>query len=195
MARMIPESAGPETASSAELRLFERLRDDTSDDLVAFHSVAWLAPADDGRPREGEADFVLGHPKHGVLVIEVKGGRIRYEANTRRWTSIGRDGEHRIKDPFRQARRTQHLLIDALSKAKGGRNITVGHAVAFPDARVPKSNLKPDAPREIVIDGRDLSRLEERIALDLQLLARPRAGACSRERRHQPLGEHPRQFI
>src|SRR5207244_4376619 len=37
---------------------------------VAFHSVAWLTPSDDGRPREGEADFVLAHPSLGFLIIE-----------------------------------------------------------------------------------------------------------------------------
>jgi len=41
---MIPRSPREDTDSRAEVRLFECLRDDTSDDLVAFHSVAW--PAD-----------------------------------------------------------------------------------------------------------------------------------------------------
>ncbi len=42
--------------SKAELRLFKRLRDETDHDLVAFHSVAWLVPGRNGRPRQGEAD-------------------------------------------------------------------------------------------------------------------------------------------
>ena len=41
---MIPESPRDDAAGGAELRLFERLRSDTSDDLAAFHSVAWLVP-------------------------------------------------------------------------------------------------------------------------------------------------------
>src|SRR5438093_3745477 len=118
---MIPDSPRDDAESGAELKLFERLRADTSDDLVAFHSVAWLVPSDDGRPREGEADFVLAHPSHGVVVVEVKGGTIRYDAKSARWASIGREGEKAIKDPFRQVRRNEHLLIDLLEKARGTR--------------------------------------------------------------------------
>jgi hypothetical protein len=162
---MIPESPREDAESRAELRLFERLRDETSDDLVAFHSVAWLVPSDDGRPREGEADFVLAHPSHGVLVVEVKGGRIRYDAKRARWASIGKQGEHRIKDPFRQGRDSAHRLIDLIARAKGAheRKMLVGHAVAFPDVRVDDKDLKPDAPREIVIDAGDLKNLNGRI--------------------------------
>jgi hypothetical protein len=161
---MIPDTPLEETVSSAERRLFERLRDDTADDLVAFHGVAWLAPGADGKPREGEADFVLAHPRYGALVLEVKGGTVSYDAARGRWMSVGRHGEQRIKDPFAQARRSMHTLIDALEKAKGGRErrINVGYAVAFPDARVERSRLKPDAPREILIDGGDLKSLGAR---------------------------------
>jgi AAA domain len=165
MARMIPESPREDATSGAELRLFERLRDDTSDELVAFHSVAWLAPTKDGRPREGEADFVLAHPNQGVLVVEVKGGRIRYDAKVARWASIGKEGEYQIKDPFQQGRNSAHRLIDLIARAKGAgdRKILVGNAVAFPDVRVGEADLKPDAPREIVIDARDLKNLSERL--------------------------------
>src|SRR5262245_6441394 len=127
MARMIPSEL-LDTKSAAERRLFQRLKQDVSDQVVAFHSVAWLTPGEGGRPREGEADFVVAHPSHGVVVLEVKGGRIRYEAKSRHWSSIGKKGEARIKDPFRQVRESQHLLIEAFQKAKGSRKISVGHA-------------------------------------------------------------------
>ena len=105
MARMIPEEPSPGCESAAEERLFAALRDETADDLVAFHQVPWLVPRDGGRPREGEADFVVADPKRGALVIEVKGGSVRYDAARGRWLSIGKGGEAEIKDPFAQARR------------------------------------------------------------------------------------------
>jgi hypothetical protein len=161
---MIPAEPAVE-APRSERKLFEQLRDGTPDDLVAFHSVAWLVPTESGRPREGEADFVLAHPSYGVLVVEVKGGRIRYDAKTTRWTSIGSEGEKRIKDPFRQARGSEHLLLDLLANARAreDRKVLVGYAVAFPDVRVGKKDLKPDAPREIVIDAGDLRNLDDRV--------------------------------
>src|SRR5436189_173285 len=64
---MIPESPREDAESGAELRLFERLRDDTSDELVAFHSVAWLVPSDDGRPREDEKDLKPDAPREIVV--------------------------------------------------------------------------------------------------------------------------------
>src|SRR3954463_14925604 len=108
---MIPQELDAATPSG-ERKLFERLRDEASDDLVAFHSVAWLVPGDDGRPRQGEADFILAHPGGGALVLEVKGGSVRYDGARGTWFSTGRGGEKRIKDPAAQARRASFLLRD-----------------------------------------------------------------------------------
>ena len=41
--------------------------------------------------------------------------------------------------------------------------VTIGHAVAFPDCSIAHIPLPPDAPPEIIIDGRHLPRLQERI--------------------------------
>jgi len=165
MARMIPDAPLPETASGAERRLFERLRDDTGDRLVAYHSVAWQTPGSGGRPRQGESDFVVAHPDFGVLTLEVKGGRVSFDAGSGRWTSVGKAGEERIKDPVSQARRASHLLATALARAKrsGGDGISFGHAVAFPDCRVEPRTLRTDLPRELVLDHGDVDRLDEKL--------------------------------
>ena len=161
---MIPESP-VETESNAERAIFERLRDDTPDEIVAFHSVAWQLPGKDGRPEQGEADFVLAHPGYGVLTLEVKGGTVRYDAQAGKWYSTGKKGEATIKDPGRQARNSSHALGRALARSArgGGATISFGHAVAFPDCRVPRKALRPDLPRELVLDHSDVSRLPERV--------------------------------
>jgi hypothetical protein len=117
---MIPERPAVDTESNAELRLFDRLRDETPDDIVAFHNVAWLVPGKSGRPRRGESDFILAHPDHGVVTLEVKGGSIRYDATAGEWLSVGKEGEKGIKDPVRQCERASYLLRDALARAKRG---------------------------------------------------------------------------
>ena len=161
---MIPAEPADSTESHAERRLFERLRDDTADDLVAFHSVAWLTPGNRG-PRQGEADFVLAHPDHGILALEVKGGSIRFDAAAGKWYSGGKAGETQIKDPVRQAQRARYSLRDLLARSArdGAGGVALGHAVAFPDTRAGTQRLKPDVPREIVIDHGDLSSLNDRI--------------------------------
>src|SRR5215210_7033839 len=118
MARMIPEQPAEGTESRAEIRLFEHLRDDTGDDLTAFHHVAWLIPGKAARPEQGEADFVLAHPQHGLLVLEVKGGTITYDSAKGRWSTRGREGDADIKDPFNQARQNSHSLKRLLERGK-----------------------------------------------------------------------------
>jgi AAA domain len=164
MARMIPESCDETTESPAERRLFERIRDTTGDELVAFHSVAWLVRAR-GRPRQGEADFVLAHPEYGAVAVEVKGGGIRYDATTGKWCSAGRDREVFIKDPARQAQNAMFRLRDLMTRSArgGGQGVALGSAVCFPDTRVDARSLRVDLPREIVIDHRDLRKLEARL--------------------------------
>jgi hypothetical protein len=164
MARMIPDSLTPDTESTAERRIFERLRDETSNDIVVFHSVAWLVPTK-GRPRQGEADFVLAHPEHGVLALEVKGGAIRFDAEQGKWFSTGHHGEARIKDPVRQAANASHRLRDLVARSARGADegIAFGSALCFPDTHVDAGSLRADLPREIVLDHQDLAKLEAKI--------------------------------
>ncbi|BCX02765.1 MAG: DNA helicase [Candidatus Roseilinea sp.] len=161
MARMIPAPIAVETKSDAERLLYECFRQSLGDDYAVFHSVAWQSVTADGRPRDGEADFVIAHPQNGILVIEVKGGAIAWNPQTGEWTSTGRSGRvSRIHDPFAQAREGKYALRDALQRsAPGLRQFLLGHAVAFPDVVVGDDLLGPDKPRAIVLDRSDLADL------------------------------------
>lgn len=156
MARMYPARPKLETKSQAELKLYKAFQEALPDDYVVFHSVAWLARNPQSGAQDGEADFVLVHPARGVLVVEVKGGRITYDGATARWYS----NEHSIQDPFDQARSNKHSLLAKLKDLPYWRNrwLTIGHAVAFPDVVV-KRDLRLDAPQEIILDARDLMAL------------------------------------
>ena len=155
MARMYPSRVGAlfKIKSQAERKLYELLRDGLPNDYVVFHSVAWLARDLRSGAQDGEADFVVAHPERGVLVIEVKGGRIVYDGPGGQWYS----GEHAIKDPFEQARGNKHSLLAKLKDLHYWRDrwLTIGHAVAFPDVVV-KHDLRLDAPQTIILDANDL---------------------------------------
>ena len=119
-----------------------------------------------GRPRDGETDFVVAHPHLGVLIIEVKGGRIRFDETTGHFISTDRSGvDHDIGDPFEQATESKHTLIAKVRLMRGWpqRRVVFGHVVAFPDAVVEADWLRPNAPREIIIDALDLVSLEKRL--------------------------------
>jgi hypothetical protein len=168
MARMIPTPIARETKSDAERLLYDALRDALDDDYVVFHSVAWQGVNGEGRRRDGEADFVIAHPRLGILVLEVKGGAIRHDPRDGRWISTGRGGRDvHIHDPFAQARESKYALRDALVSAepalKSGR-FNLGHAVAFPDVVIGDALLRPDQPRQIVLDKADLADVAAWIA-------------------------------
>lgn len=100
------------------------------DDWTVVHHVSWQSKRN-GRQGDGEADFILLHPRKGLLVIEVKGGGI--EIANGRWQTTNRFGEtHEIKNPYEQATASKHALVGWLKAAGFDDRVRVGHAVAFP---------------------------------------------------------------
>ena len=166
MARMFPARFDTSTNSPAERRLYEALAHQLDDEWAVLHHVKWIGNDEFGHPRDGEADFVVAHPYKGVLVLEVKGGRIRFDETTGHFISRDRDDiAHDIGDPFEQAMKSKKTLLEKMRGVSGwpGRRVIFGHAVALPDAVVQASMLRPNAPREIIIDALDLASLEGRL--------------------------------
>jgi len=162
MAQMYPNKLKDDVGSEAEMLLYERLQNDLDDAYVVFHQVNWQTLDGQGRPRDGEADFVIAHPQRGIMVLEVKGGTIRCNPRTGDWTSTDRRGNvHSIKDPFYQARQSKYVLLDALEKMLNmpSRRINIVDAVAFPDVVIADTLPGLDKPRDIVLDQTDLLNL------------------------------------
>lgn len=151
---------------SAEVALYDALRLQLGAGWVVFYSVAWLGLTRNGNgPRDGETDFIIAHPNHGFLLLEVKGGRIAYDGNRGTWTT--RDGAGNVYDisPFAQARKCKYALLETLKAlpAWHDRWIRLGHAVAFPHATTSSGQLPPDASSEIILYADGLTRLHRRI--------------------------------
>ena len=76
MAKMIPDQLPESIESGAERRCYDALRTELSDAFTILYNVAWV-----GRGRyegqQGQCDFLVLHPEHGALVLEVKGGTPR----------------------------------------------------------------------------------------------------------------------
>jgi hypothetical protein len=178
MARMVPFPMLP-TDSSAERRLYEGFLEQLGDEYVVYHSVDWvMSPRGgdaQGSPEQGEADFVIAHPEDGVLAVEAKGGTLRYEPDTRRWTQSGHSGPHPLqKDPFVQARSEIRSLMRILERQPGFERWrpSFGHGLAFPDGRY-DAPAHPGAPAEIVIDRGDMDRLADRVRAVMAFWRRP----------------------
>lgn len=160
----LPNRVRTEPRRSAEVKMYDALRMQLGSGWSIFYSVGWLAHGLNGA-RDGEADFVLAHPAKGVLLVEVKGGRIRYDASARQWISQDRQGVDHPIDPFGQVRGSKHALLGKLKEIPSLRNrwIRLAHAVAFPDVERPRQPITPDAPPEIIIGADDLANLPARI--------------------------------
>jgi hypothetical protein len=164
--KQLPESVIQNPKRAAEQRVYQALND-LDDRFLVLYSVGWQARIRDSEAKDGEADFVIAHPDLGVLVMEVKGGGIAYNAQTDEWSSRDRNGEvHPIKNPIKQARANRYALFHKLCDMPGwdrNRWLTIGQVVAFPDVSTEDQSLRLDMPREIIFDHRDLQDIEDAV--------------------------------
>ena len=130
-----------------------------------YVNVDWTGPVrDHGPARDGEADAVITHPEHGLLVLEVKSGEPSRDAEGR-W-HLG----PRILpvSPFKQAETSKHFLrakLVDLPDWPSGLDPLAGHAVAFPDVdleslRRGHTLLGVDAPADLVLDATALETID-----------------------------------
>ncbi len=154
MVRMVPNSI-QFRRSGAEVRLFGMFKLWLPDPYVVLHHVTWLRKRPADRARDGEADFVIVHPSRGALVLEVKGGEMRYDAAEGQWWSQSRDGsEHRDRDPFEQGRQACYDVKRFAETMPGWPRGwgPFGYAVWFPDGVFSSAPL-PQMNPEILVDA------------------------------------------
>jgi hypothetical protein len=182
MATCIPPAERAHSESSAELRLLEALDAQLTADFTVLHSVAWISKPGASGPRDGESDLLVVHPRHGLLVIEVKGGRVSLDYRYQRWSSVDRNGnEHQIKNPFEQAKRGKYGILEKLRENPawqrlGIRRFNIGHAAFLPDVGDAARLRGPDAPGEIIGDRGDIERLLDWTEQALRYWAQDEAG-------------------
>ncbi|MEU0188922.1 NERD domain-containing protein [Streptomyces afghaniensis] len=152
MARMIP-SYFPTTTPPGEQALHKALAEsDGTDDWIVLHS---LAIAEHVRKPEGEADFVVIVPKHGILVIEVK-SHLTVDYRDGIWT-LGNDAPT-ARGPFKQASDAMHSLRKYLLKRKVNLSSTPVLSAAWFTA-VRARTMLPESPEWHdwqVLDSEDL---------------------------------------
>jgi len=158
MARMIPNVDPSQLEHTSEEPVYVALRDQLDDDYVVLHSYPWLRPWRGEALVEGEADFVVLHPSRGLLVLEVKGGEtIRHDGY--RWFRDTKDGPSELQDPFKQAQRNMHALLDIARERSGGRirkrDLVHGYSVVFPHLDY-EGSPPPHADKAIIISRRNL---------------------------------------
>lgn len=148
----LPLSIRQDRRRKAEVRTYDKLRQELDDNFTVFYSSPWLGTDSLGAERDGECDFLVAHAELGYLAIEVKGGGISWDPATLQWTSTDENKFiHKIKDPVHQARSAKHEMLKKLQASGKWHNrfIKIGHGVVFPNAESPPRELGADKPRRI----------------------------------------------
>ncbi|MBL9182982.1 MAG: NERD domain-containing protein [Verrucomicrobiaceae bacterium] len=183
MARLVPHHDTSTIEHPSERSVAEALCAQLPPEVVVFHSYPWLRPERHERSgkvnlHEGEADFVILHPRFGIMVVEVKGGHVYYDQQTMRWERHG--ARHEMKDPFVQAAKNMHAL-EATAKERYFKNelpFVRGYCAVFPDCEW-TGTAPPGAVNANLFAASDLSKLGTR----LEALFR----AFDRRKDHAPL--------
>lgn len=167
MARLLPHFDPSDITQPGERKVAEALCAQLGPEVVIFHSYPWLRPERHERSQketlhEGEADFVIVHPRFGIMVIEVKGGYVFYDVQTMRWERRG--ATHQMKDPFAQASRNMHALEKLAQERhfKAGLPFARGYCAVFPDCDW-SGTPPPGAVNNNLFSARDLGQLGGRI--------------------------------
>lgn len=184
--------SGRGTGKGTEARVERALRAALAAGARLYANVAWTAPTRPGGPaRDGEADLVVVHPEHGLLVVETKAGRLERD-RFGRWYGGGRALP---ESPFAQARTSAHTLVrlvtaDPRWASRLGWELRALHAVACPDVdraslvprgAAPATSLGPDAPLDLLLDRADLAD-PEATAAALERVFRFWSGDGARDR-------------
>lgn len=147
MARIFPDIKSNRVifSSRAEEQVYQLCVDSLSNEWSVYYSCT-LSTFEAGEGlRDNEIDFVLYHPKLGVVVIEVKGGQIRYDSQRNEFFSVNRHGESfSIKNPFQQALNWKSRFLRFLKK--NHIKVPVSHVVCFPTV------LESDFPTTAAIE-------------------------------------------
>ncbi len=165
----------------AESKVFETL-DSLPLPWQYFQTVEWRN-LDRCGESIGEADAVVFHPNHGLIVFEVKAGAVDVRDGVWYYAS----GLVMKQSPFSQARRNRYALIDKLNN-RLGRNamesLTVTHAAWFPEVvwRAPLPGTEAPS-RSFLLDRSSLSEPEPSL-LRIFREATPQAVAWTRSQQN-----------
>lgn len=124
--------------TSGERRVAERLEQKLDDDYLLWYDVPI-------GPRHLHPDFVVMHPRRGILILEVKdwSPKTILQADRQSWQILVDGSPKTLPNPAEQARQYAHAVVDALKrdpqliqpdgKYQGGLQFPWSYGVVFPN--------------------------------------------------------------
>ncbi|WP_035765015.1 NERD domain-containing protein [Butyrivibrio sp. NC2002] len=183
MAKMIPDIPKEFDPRSHEGIMFEELNN-LSEEYYVFHSFQVIT-IKGNVITESETDFVIFHPKKGLLCLEAKAGQVKFENGYWQYGS-GKRMKH--DGPYIQANRNKWNLSDYMNEhglEYENEHCKKLHAVWFPD--VPLDNFKGkhlpgDGDISITLTSDSFGHIEECIDRIFEYDGQDRRTTCLSEK-------------
>lgn len=157
MAHIIPSVFLPATTSKSEEVIYHMLKKQLDENWVVFHSYSFESKNCLNKIIDAEIDFLILHIEYGILIIEVKGGQIKYDGGV--WYQNGLQ----IKSPFDQARSNKYKIKSLIEKSLNGPlPLSIGHVVCFPDLFNAEAIRLP-SHEDIIITGKMVNYISESV--------------------------------
>lgn len=161
MARLYPNTDKVRVifASQAEEQFYQQCKM-LSNDWAVYYSCTLSGIEGEQGLTDNEIDFVLYHPRIGLIVMEVKGGRISYNPDNLQFYTENRFGERfPIKNPFAQALNWKSRFLRYLKKKNV--KVPMTHMVCLPSVHEQDFPDRPDVENMLLIGRQRLENLEE----------------------------------
>lgn len=124
-----------------------------------FYSFRWIQFDGKYRKQDGEADFIVIHPKKGLVVIEVKRGHVSSQHGN--W--FYQSGRKMNEDPLEQARKSMYKIVDEIEQRDPTQKLNKYSCVWFPHTYI--SELPKQLPlnydRRQILSFENLSNPEQ----------------------------------
>ena len=165
MAKMYPQNIELYNPEPSEKNVYYALQNQLDDNVEVYYSIS-CKTIENGKRVTSEADFLVFDPRHGYIVIEVKGGAgIKVENNTWYLEYQGGYGGRKLDcSPYEQAEKSMYYFKDYFNEQYrfkfGG---TYGAMVCFPNFIVNNAAELSNRPKELTIDYSDMNDLAEKI--------------------------------
>lgn len=161
MARMIPDVDAASIQNRGE-RMFYEAASRLPDTYTIIYGYSYLQY--DGEDTVREADFIIIHPTHGFLVVEVKQGETAYHAG--QWHEV-KQGRYvpLHKNPVEQARTAMYHILHHYKEKNRRQDFPLRSrfVLCFPESTRIAGTLPADLLRDSVWVAQDMDAMEQRI--------------------------------
>ena len=152
--KYFPKEWMTEPKRKAEKIVYQALQLKLSKVAKIFYNRNWT----NEEGYDGEADFIIAMKNFGIIVAEVKGGEVKYNANYDLWTTTN---DIKIKNPIEQAKKSKYFILNQLREHNEKPFII--HICIFPSINKKSSpkNFGANIPNRLVAYKDDLDTIDK----------------------------------